>query len=299
MNKGKCRQQTRQILLMCLCALFISFFIIYCENQNSVPVIPAELTGEDPKQQASDALFIQLTNIFNKINLPSRIREHIHIDLAESGEFLSALLLILEEEPNKRVLVDKSHSLGSNYEPLDLVDITSGREIITNLMLTRDAYEAVNGMISAAASEGHTLYVISAYRSYEHQGRTYVYWVAQEGQEEADRISARPGLSQHQLGLTVDLNMLDNELALTPEGIWLAENASRFGWSLSYPDGYEEVTGYAYESWHHRYVGKNVCAFIDKYFNSIQQYALMFINEIAAEFKDTNELATLILSMYG
>jgi len=296
MNNEKCLKPACQILIMCFNALLILFFIICCENKNSIPAVPPESVKDDIKKQAVNPIEILITNTFNKISLPPHIQEHIHNDLAENGGFLNALLLIIEGEQSHRILVDKSHSLGSVYEPSDLVDITSGLDLITNLMLTREAYEAVNEMISAAAGEGHTLYVISAYRSYDHQGRTYVYWVAQEGQTEADRISARPGHSQHQLGLTVDLNMLDNELALSPEGVWLAQNASRFGWSLSYPEGYEEITGYAYESWHHRYVGKTVSAFIDKYFNSVQQYALMFIHELAGEFQDTGELISLILS---
>ncbi|MCL2277609.1 MAG: M15 family metallopeptidase [Treponema sp.] len=299
MQKVMLQKPSCQIAAMCLFTLFLSLIIIRCGNQNISSDTLLEPVELDPKQQALNALNIRITNIFNKINLPPRLQENIYNDLRENREFLDNLLLILEGEQVHRILVDKNNSLGPVFEPNDLVDITSGNEIITNLMLTREAYDAVNEMISAAADEGHTLFVISAYRSYDHQGRTYVYWVSQEGQEEADRISARPGHSQHQLGMTVDLNMLDNELALTPEGIWLSQNASRFGWSLSYPEGFEEITGYAYESWHHRYVGKNVCLFIDKYFSSIQQYALMFIHELARDFKDISELISFILSARG
>jgi D-alanyl-D-alanine carboxypeptidase len=99
------------------------------------------------------------------------------------------------------------------------------------------------------------------------------------GQEAADRESARPGCSQHQTGLVVDFGSIDDSFAQTAAGRWMAANAARFGWSLSFPDGYEAVTGYRWESWHYRYVGKEIAAFIDNYFDGIQQYALRFMYE--------------------
>jgi D-alanyl-D-alanine carboxypeptidase len=99
------------------------------------------------------------------------------------------------------------------------------------------------------------------------------------GQEEADRESARPGHSQHQTGLVVDFGSIDDSFAETRAGRWIAANASRFGWSVSFPQGYEAVTGYRWESWHYRYVGRDLTAFIDAYFGGIQQYALQFIYE--------------------
>jgi D-alanyl-D-alanine carboxypeptidase len=99
------------------------------------------------------------------------------------------------------------------------------------------------------------------------------------GQEAADRESARPGHSQHQTGLVVDFGSIDDSFAATAAGRWITANASRFGWSLSYPNGYEDVTGYRWESWHYRYVGREIAAFINNYFDGIQQYALRFMYE--------------------
>jgi D-alanyl-D-alanine carboxypeptidase len=113
--------------------------------------------------------------------------------------------------------------------------------------------------------------------------------VKEMGQQAADRESARPGHSQHQLGLVIDFGSITDAFARTPEGIWLSVNASRFGWSLSYPEGYEDVTGYRWESWHYRYVGRELAEFIDNYFNGIQQYALRFIHEfthLSSEIKN-------------
>jgi len=132
-------------------------------------------------------------------------------------------------------------------------------------------------MAAAAAAEGITLTVGSTYRSAAYQAEVYAREVATYGQEAADRESAQPGKSQHQLGLAVDFAPIDDAFAGTPASKWLLENAGRFGWSLSYPDGYEEITGYRWESWHYRYVGRDLAVFIDTYFEGIQQYALGFI----------------------
>jgi hypothetical protein len=103
--------------------------------------------------------------------------------------------------------------------------------------------------------------VRSAYRSYRTQCFTFDYKVKTHGLEHAKRFSAEPGRSQHQLGTTVDITSqslgwsLSQGMGHALEGQWLAENAHLFGFALSYPEGHEEQTGYAYEPWHFRYVG--------------------------------------------
>jgi len=218
-------------------------------------------------------------NILSALNLPSQIKERITVDLTENGVFIHELSAVFNDDPDYWILIDKNNSLSSDYEPHDLVVMES------NHLLRGAAYEALNEIINAAAKEGYTLTVISAYRSFDLQEKIYAHWAAKIGQIEADRVSARPGRSQHQLGLAVDFNMLNNSFAETPEGLWLAANANLYGWSLSYPDGYESVTGYIWESWHYRYVGKKLTQFINKYFNGIQQYALMFIHEFNRNYK--------------
>ncbi|MFW6293790.1 MAG: M15 family metallopeptidase, partial [Spirochaetota bacterium] len=143
--------------------------------------------------------------------------------------------------------------------------------------LTSDATEALLEMSADAADDGITLVVSSAYRSYDYQADVYARWVEQLGQEEADRVSARPGTSQHQLGTVVDFGCICDEFASQPAGRWLAEHARRYGFSLSYPAGYEEVTGYAYEPWHFRYVGRSAAELEHRYFAGVQQWMLEFL----------------------
>ena len=113
-------------------------------------------------------------------------------------------------------------------------------------------------MQAAAYEDGISLYIVSGYRSYDTQ--YYIYWdyVSSDGQAEADRYSARPGHSEHQTGYAFDLNSLDQSFGDTPEGIWLKENCYKYGFIIRYPKEKESVTGYMYEPWHVRYLGKDI-----------------------------------------
>jgi D-alanyl-D-alanine carboxypeptidase len=134
-------------------------------------------------------------------------------------------------------------------------------------------------MAAAAKAEGVTITAGSAYRSYDYQTQVYQRIINEMGLEAANRESAPPGHSQHQTGLALDFTPIDDSFAATAAGKWVVANAGRFGWSISFPNGYESVTGYRWESWHYRYVGKDLVSFIDTYFGGIQQYALRFLHE--------------------
>lgn len=222
-----------------------------------------------------------LSLVFNAAAIPPDIARRITDAIAANPAFILDLLSCLEEDPFLRLLVDKQHPLPDGYEPEDLVELRNGSYRVnrTGLMLRRAAADALDEMASAARANGITLIASSAYRSYVYQIEVYNRIVREMGQEAADRESARPGHSQHQTGLAVDFGSIDDSFAETAAGKWVAANGLRFGWSLSFPQGYESLTGYRWESWHYRYVGKELAAFIDNYFDGIQQYALRFIYE--------------------
>jgi D-alanyl-D-alanine carboxypeptidase len=134
-------------------------------------------------------------------------------------------------------------------------------------------------MNEAARQAGLELVHSSAYRSYEYQAEVYQRNIDALGKERADRESAQPGKSQHQLGTAIDFGSITDAFADTPEGRWLAEHAWEFGFSLSYPDGYEDVTGYRYESWHFRHISRIGTRLERDFFIGIQQYFLSFIDE--------------------
>jgi D-alanyl-D-alanine carboxypeptidase len=125
------------------------------------------------------------------------------------------------------------------------------------------ASDAVVAMFAAftAESGGLEMQSQSAYRSFGSQQSVYAGWVSSLGQDAADLTSARPGYSEHQTGLAMDVSAspancsLDQCFADTPQGQWLAANGWRFGFIVRYPNGKTDITGYEYEPWHMRYVG--------------------------------------------
>ncbi|MDR3337304.1 MAG: M15 family metallopeptidase [Treponema sp.] len=226
-----------------------------------------------------------LDRILQEAEIPQDLSLKIR-ETAEGGpSLIMDILTCLAGDPYLHLLVDKTHALPPGYAPGDLVQLTGtagggSYEISRHgLMLRSAAAEALEEMAAAAKADGVTLTVGSSYRSYDYQVEVYTRNVEESGQENADRESARPGFSQHQTGLVVDFAPIDNAFAGTPPGKWVLENAGRFGWSVSFPDGYENITGYRWESWHYRYVGKDLAAFIDTYFASVQQYALRFLRQ--------------------
>jgi D-alanyl-D-alanine carboxypeptidase len=216
--------------------------------------------------------------------IPAHLSANI-LEAAENGPFMRDLAQATAGDPMLYALVDKSHPVPAGYAPDDLVSLQNGAYRIgrNDLSLRREAEAALARMAEAARADGVTLLASSSYRSEAYQKEVYERNVRQSGQETADRESARPGRSQHQTGLVIDFGSITDEFAGTAAGQWLLRNASRHGWSLSFPDGYEHVTGYRWESWHYRYVGPALAAFIDSYFDGIQQYALQFIHACGPE----------------
>ena len=138
-----------------------------------------------------------------------------------------------------------------DFEPADLVEVPV--EFTNEPLLRREASDAVVAMFDTARGEaGLELASNSAYRSYSAQEDVY---------DGDDLTTARPGFSEHQTGLTIDIGPLSGECSLeecfgeTPEGIWLRDNAARFGFILRYPADKTAITGYTFEPWHFRYVG--------------------------------------------
>jgi D-alanyl-D-alanine carboxypeptidase len=245
------------------------------------PALEAAVETETKAADTEVVLNDQIRDILEKAAIPPEMAGRIVAAAVEGPSFILDLLTVLDGDPGLRRLVDKAHPLPPDYAPEDLVELTetSYRLNRPGLLLRRAAADSLEEMAAAAAAEGVTLLVSSTYRSYAYQEAVYQRNVQEMGQAAADRESARPGYSQHQTGLVVDFGSIDDSFADTPAGRWLPVHGSRFGWSLSFPSGYESATGYRWESWHYRYVGRELCAFIDTYFDGIQQYALAFINE--------------------
>lgn len=155
-----------------------------------------------------------------------------------------------------------------DFAPADLViPVDVGNEFAQPLR--EPAARAAEQFIGAAATAGHDVWIISAYRDYATQIALYDGYVARDGKEAADRYSARPGHSEHQTGLVIDLDdhgdcYLDGCFGDTPAGAWLAANAAEHGFIVRYPDGKEAVTGFMPEPWHFRFVGTELALEMQK-----------------------------------
>ncbi|TAA71845.1 M15 family metallopeptidase [Planococcus salinarum] len=172
----------------------------------------------------------------------------------------------LPEEPaivDGILLVNKQNPLPSDYAP----------------GVNPEAKSAFDEMRADALEAGIDLIAFSTFRDFTRQKELYEGYVAKDGQEKADRYSARPGFSEHQTGLAFDIGETGQEqhwaaasFGDTEAGKWVADNAHRYGYILRYPEGKEQLTGYMHESWHFRYVGKQVATEIFEAGLTLEEY---------------------------
>lgn len=255
-------------------------------------------TKSDSKSKQKEAASAAQSNLqselnpeiekLNRVLLSMSDRCKASIPNGDPEEFLADLHRVLEVEKNFRTddlslyyLIDKKHAVGSDYVPRDLIPV-KGNELWNvsrnDLSLRPEAYAALVDLSRAALNDGIKLLVSSTYRSYQYQEGLFNRYVKQDGLELAERYSARPGTSQHQLGVAIDFGSITDDWGDTKMGKWVYDHAADFGWSLSFPQGYEDVTGYMWECWHFRYIGKEACRFQKKWFGNIQQFMLEFLD---------------------
>ena len=179
------------------------------------------------------------------------------------------------------ILVNKYIYLPDDYVPSNLETISSNFSN-SNKMLVYEAKEQFEKMATAALKENYRIRAISAYRSYQYQKGLYDSYQKQDGTSKADTYSARPGYSEHQTGLVVDIDneKVDyNDFETTEEFNWMQKNAHLFGFILRYPKDKEDITGYSYESWHYRYVGVEIASFIKENNLTLDEYYVRYIEK--------------------
>lgn len=208
-----------------------------------------------------------------KVDVPWAARGQVTVALggsiaAEAGLLPAAALAPEPRPPGAPVdghdllaPISKERPLVEGFFPEGLSEVRGVATTRTGILLRTEAFDALRAMDGEAATQGVRLVVVSAYRSYQEQAALYRFYSDQMGEEQAQRISARPGHSEHQMGTAIDFTSpetqytLEADFGATTEGRWLREHAHRFGFALSYPEGKEGVTGYAYEPWHYRFIG--------------------------------------------
>jgi zinc D-Ala-D-Ala carboxypeptidase len=209
--------------------------------------------------------------------LPANLRKAI---LADAKTFEADLAAIPASDDEYLILIDKRHPLSSDYAPTDLVPLRDTGLSVSraDLSLRKKAFEMAKGMAQAARADGIELVFSSTYRSYRYQEQVFARNAKAMGEKEANRVSARAGQSQHQLGTAIDFGSITNDFAQTKAGRWLTLHAADYGFSLSFPQGWESVTGYSWESWHFRYVGVPAARMQARWFGGIQQYMIEFLD---------------------
>ncbi|WP_178023276.1 D-alanyl-D-alanine carboxypeptidase family protein [uncultured Paenibacillus sp.] len=179
------------------------------------------------------------------------------------------------------VLINKQFALPDEYEPKDLVypDVRfTFKEKIEKRMMRKEAAAALEKLFDGAEKDGVYLAGVSAYRSHSTQTALFNRYVEKDGEEVAKTYSAVPGHSEHETGLAIDVSGSDGKCAAescfgdTKEAAWLADHATEYGFIIRYPEGKEDITGYKYEPWHLRYVGKEISSDIGKRNITLEEY---------------------------
>jgi D-alanyl-D-alanine carboxypeptidase len=192
--------------------------------------------------------------------------------IAPSVTAVAAVGYDFDSAASLQVVVNKHRQLNpAAYVPGQLVRVQAER-------LQAPAADAYKQLAKAAKAAGVNIMPISGYRSFSEQASLYDSYVRQYGQATADTIAARPGYSEHQTGLAMDIGNASGTCALqacfanTPAGRWAAENGWEYGFIIRYPAGAEATTGYTYEPWHLRYVGRAIAEEIQRTGYTLEKY---------------------------
>ena len=240
--------------------MIIIFFLVFCIGfiAGAIAAKPVEIKYKDVVQ--ADETAIETSAPISKEEPKSKITD---------------------DNKENLILVNEENDLDSDYVPEDLRQLNisfSFKGYSEKKEMKQEAADALEIMIKDSKSKGLNLVGVSAFRSFDAQNNIYNNSVKMQGKAHADKYSAKPGMSEHQTGLSIDLSTpsIKNELVekfdKTKEGIWLRDNCYKYGFIIRYPKGKEDITGYAYEPWHIRYVGQKAAQEIHDETLTLEEY---------------------------
>ena len=272
-------------LLIIIILIAIVIIIINTKNKNNINNI------SDSKETQIENKLNELNNIDKKIKYFDMNKLDRYIEYKNKNTQLSDEQIIknvnmnldkekyidIQEAINKNtkeILVNKYYYLDENYIPNDLeeLNLEYSREGMKLVNIAKKAFEKLH---KEAKKDNMNIIVMSSYRSYEYQETLYNNYVKKDGKENADTYSARPGFSEHQTGLAVDVynqKTSYTEFENTKEFTWMQNNAYKYGFILRFPKDKENETGYQYESWHYRYVGLDIAKYIHDKNITLEEY---------------------------
>lgn len=261
----------RTILILAVLLLAVLGAYGFTRHQASPPL-------ETPAQETASATAAHIEPTANPL-LPSDLQSILDPSTA----------MPLDTIPSSyTALVNRDYLLPASYIPKDLVELKVRFSSDTHddkRKMRKVAAEALEDMFRAAEKKNIILYGVSGYRSYERQQSIYNRNVSLHGKKATDALSAKPGSSEHQTGLTIDVSvsslscLLTERFANTKEGKWLAKNAHKYGYIIRYPEGKSKITGYSYEPWHIRYVGVTVATYLYENKLTLEEYYGVSCNE--------------------
>jgi D-alanyl-D-alanine carboxypeptidase len=251
--------------------LAVMFSLVACSQGTTIPTETAALKGEE----TSPKITLLPTSTEPPVITPTVTATLFPIPTLSSTQVACADRY--PEYTDLWTVVTAAFGLAPGYVPPDLVmlgDYLPGKVALPELLLRRNAAKALGKMIAAMLEEGLEPTILSTYRSFSSQAATRNRWEA-EDPGNASQVSALPGHSEHQLGTAVDLSTprlkeltgdpairFSHLFAETEVGIWLADNAHEYGFTLTNPPGAEAWTGLIYEPWHYRYVGIDMATYL-------------------------------------
>lgn len=220
------------------------------------------LTGSDITMYIGDTYEepgYTITDNYDK-NLTNKVIINNNIDNTKTGEY-KITYEVSDSSNNKNIVerkitvIEKPKTPGTYINGILIVNKKYSLPSTYNPGINQTAHNALQELQKEATKSGHSIPLVSGFRSYQRQETLYNNYVAKDGVELADTYSARPGHSEHQTGLAFDVGAIDDNYGNTPAGKWLTENAHKYGFIIRYLKGKEHITGYKYEPWHIRYVG--------------------------------------------
>jgi len=300
-KKKKVRIKWKNLIIL-LIALTISLFILIkgasVIKQNINKPKKEEIEKKEETKTEQELKLGKLNNIQNEIDYFNN--EYIDRYIAykninpnmEITQVIKNVNMNLDQTPyeytiksknlnQETILVNKYYYLEEDYEP-DNLEAISRQYALSNMRMVDVAKEAFEKLSSAAKKENLNIIAMSTYRSYSYQVDLYKRYVKQDGEEKADTYSGRPGHSEHQTGLAVDVyNKTENytNFEKTKEFTWMQEHAHEYGFILRFPKGKENETGYQYESWHYRYVGVDAATYIHENNITFEEYYATIIKD--------------------
>lgn len=255
MLRVRARRNSKRSLLIAITAIILGavlcFSYLFISN-----VISSSNKKQGELQRKNEQIAMERA-------IEAKKREPVYVSLPNTKP-IRAIVEDYSVDSSLWAIVNKTHSLSIIYVPstLKIPDVATRTDKSDQERSVRsDIEQPLEDMFAAASSDGYDLMIASGYRSAGLQKIYFDSLANSVGDKAANQAIARPGQSEHQTGLAVDITTttrscyLDNCFATIEEGRWLAKNASRFGFILRYPEGKESITQYQYESWHYRYVG--------------------------------------------